>query len=124
MNQIKHRVIGTSVLKLTDIFENVKGCAGTCFSITLDEYNKHENRLCSYSYINKWFYLTWNTILNKSGLKQQIIFRKITQGRKPINKSKYQNTICLRCDQEFLSWDKRNNRICPRCKKIEKQKIY
>jgi uncharacterized protein with PIN domain len=25
-------------------------------------------------------------------------------------------TTCLRCDQEFWSWDRRQNRLCPRCK--------
>jgi hypothetical protein len=25
-------------------------------------------------------------------------------------------TTCLRCDQEFSSWDRRQNRPCPRCK--------
>jgi predicted amidophosphoribosyltransferase len=24
-------------------------------------------------------------------------------------------TTCLRCDQEFSSWDRRQNRLCPRC---------
>jgi hypothetical protein len=23
---------------------------------------------------------------------------------------------CLRCEQEFWSWDRRQNRLCPRCK--------
>ena len=25
-------------------------------------------------------------------------------------------TTCLRCDQTFLSWDRRQNRLCPRCR--------
>jgi predicted amidophosphoribosyltransferase len=25
-------------------------------------------------------------------------------------------TICLRCDQAFQSWDRRHNRLCPRCR--------
>jgi predicted amidophosphoribosyltransferase len=24
--------------------------------------------------------------------------------------------MCLRCDREFRSWDRRQNRLCPRCK--------
>jgi hypothetical protein len=24
-------------------------------------------------------------------------------------------TTCLRCDREFQSWDRRQNRLCPRC---------
>jgi hypothetical protein len=23
---------------------------------------------------------------------------------------------CLRCDQRFRSWDRRHNRLCPRCR--------
>jgi hypothetical protein len=23
---------------------------------------------------------------------------------------------CLRCDQKFRSWDRRHNRLCPRCR--------
>jgi hypothetical protein len=26
------------------------------------------------------------------------------------------STTCLRCDHEFWSWDRRQNRLCPRCK--------
>jgi hypothetical protein len=25
---------------------------------------------------------------------------------------------CLRCDQKFRSWDRRHNRLCPRCRQI------
>jgi hypothetical protein len=25
-------------------------------------------------------------------------------------------TTCLRCDQLFHSWDRRQNRLCPRCR--------
>jgi hypothetical protein len=25
-------------------------------------------------------------------------------------------TSCLRCDQQFRSWDSRHNRLCPRCR--------
>jgi hypothetical protein len=25
-------------------------------------------------------------------------------------------TTCLRCDQRFRSWDRRHNRLCPRCR--------
>jgi predicted amidophosphoribosyltransferase len=25
-------------------------------------------------------------------------------------------SICLGCDQEFQSWDRRENRVCPRCR--------
>jgi hypothetical protein len=31
-------------------------------------------------------------------------------------------TTCLRCDDVFESWDRRQNRLCPRCQKaIEEQ---
>jgi hypothetical protein len=26
------------------------------------------------------------------------------------------STTCLRCDHEFQSWDRRQNRLCPHCK--------
>ena len=26
------------------------------------------------------------------------------------------HATCLRCEQEFWSWDRRQNRLCPRCK--------
>jgi predicted amidophosphoribosyltransferase len=26
------------------------------------------------------------------------------------------STTCLRCDHAFWSWDRRQNRLCPRCK--------
>jgi hypothetical protein len=30
--------------------------------------------------------------------------------------SPYAGTVtCLRCDQEFWSWDRRQNRLCPHC---------
>jgi hypothetical protein len=25
-------------------------------------------------------------------------------------------TLCLRCDDVFQSWDRRQNRLCPRCR--------
>jgi hypothetical protein len=27
-------------------------------------------------------------------------------------------TTCLRCAQRFQSWDRRHNRLCPRCRQI------
>jgi hypothetical protein len=27
-------------------------------------------------------------------------------------------TTCLRCDQPFRSWDRRHNRLCPRCRQL------
>jgi predicted amidophosphoribosyltransferase len=27
-------------------------------------------------------------------------------------------TTCLRCDQPFRSWDRRQNRLCPRCQRL------
>jgi hypothetical protein len=27
-------------------------------------------------------------------------------------------TTCLRCDQRFRSWDRRQNRLCPRCRQV------
>ncbi len=26
--------------------------------------------------------------------------------------------ICLRCEKEFKSWDKKKNRICPNCEEL------
>jgi DNA-directed RNA polymerase subunit RPC12/RpoP len=28
------------------------------------------------------------------------------------------STTCLRCDQPFRSWDRRHNRLCPRCRQV------
>lgn len=122
MDQIRHRILGTSLIKIDDFIKNVKDCAGTCFSITITDYTKQEDRLCSYSFINKYFHLTWNDILKKAGLQQQKIFRIKTQGRKPINKSKYEKVQCLKCLNFFESWDKKYNRICKKCKNIARQR--
>jgi DNA-directed RNA polymerase subunit RPC12/RpoP len=27
-------------------------------------------------------------------------------------------TTCLRCDERFQSWDRRQNRLCPRCRHV------
>jgi hypothetical protein len=27
-------------------------------------------------------------------------------------------TTCLRCEQCFRSWDRRHNRLCPRCRQL------
>jgi hypothetical protein len=27
-------------------------------------------------------------------------------------------TTCLRCDHPFRSWDRRRNRLCPRCRQV------
>jgi hypothetical protein len=27
-------------------------------------------------------------------------------------------TTCLRCNQPFRSWDRRHNRLCPRCRQL------
>jgi hypothetical protein len=36
--------------------------------------------------------------------------------RKPAKHSQYAGpTRCLRCDREFQSWDRRQNRLCPSC---------
>jgi predicted amidophosphoribosyltransferase len=37
--------------------------------------------------------------------------------RKPPKAGPYAGPIpCLRCDREFQSWDRRHNRLCPRCR--------
>ena len=34
----------------------------------------------------------------------------------PVTRVSYAGpTTCLRCDQTFWSWDRRQNRLCPRC---------
>ena len=38
------------------------------------------------------------------------------QRRAPKNSSYAGYAMCLRCDREFQSWDRRHNRLCPRCK--------
>ena len=36
---------------------------------------------------------------------------------KPPKRNPYAGpTTCLRCDQQFWSWDRRQNRLCPRCR--------
>jgi hypothetical protein len=30
-------------------------------------------------------------------------------------------TTCLRCDERFESWDRRQNRLCPRCREATAQ---
>jgi hypothetical protein len=27
-------------------------------------------------------------------------------------------TTCLRCDERFRSWDRRQNRLCPHCRQV------
>jgi hypothetical protein len=37
--------------------------------------------------------------------------------QKPSAGNPYAGRItCLRCDRQFWSWDRRQNRLCPRCK--------
>ena len=37
--------------------------------------------------------------------------------QKPPKRTLYAGpTTCLRCDAEFESWDRRQNRLCPRCR--------
>jgi predicted amidophosphoribosyltransferase len=36
--------------------------------------------------------------------------------QKPPKPTRYAGlTMCLRCDREFQSWDRRQNRLCPHC---------
>jgi predicted amidophosphoribosyltransferase len=42
--------------------------------------------------------------------------RRGPQRRAPKNSSYAGYAMCLRCDREFRSWDRRQNRLCPRCK--------
>jgi predicted amidophosphoribosyltransferase len=36
--------------------------------------------------------------------------------QKPQKPTRYAGpTLCLRCDREFQSWDRRQNRLCPHC---------
>jgi len=35
-----------------------------------------------------------------------------------------EKVVCLRCGKKFFSWNKRYNRICPRCKAINRELYY
>lgn len=112
---------GTMVAKLDYFIENLKLLAGTGF-ITRAEYDENKQKYCSYSHINNNFNLTWNAILEKSGI---LIKRKLplpsTQGRKAKDKSKAKVVECLRCLELFESFDPCVNRICNKCHNLEDQ---
>jgi hypothetical protein len=39
--------------------------------------------------------------------------------QKPSTRKAYAGpTSCLRCDEVFQSWDRRQNRLCPRCRQV------
>jgi predicted amidophosphoribosyltransferase len=42
--------------------------------------------------------------------------RKGPHRRAPKDSPYAGDAACLRCDREFQSWDRRQNRLCPRCK--------
>lgn len=110
---------GTSVAKFSSFLENLKEIAGTCFFITRSEYDQNPNKICSFSHINKTFGYTWNTVLKMGDLQpKRILPQPSTQGRKPINKSKFKEVSCLRCDSMFVSPDPNNFRICNKCKSM------
>lgn len=111
------RLHGTSVVKLKDFFVNLKDLAGTCFSITRHEYDKNPYKVCSYSHIYSNFGLSWNDCIKEIGLEINKKFSfPIKQGRKPIDRSNYKKTECLRCGKLFDSWNIKYNRICDNCK--------
>jgi predicted amidophosphoribosyltransferase len=43
------------------------------------------------------------------------------KGTAPQAKSYAGMTTCLRCDAEFMSWDRRQNRLCQRCREAMAQ---
>lgn len=99
--------------------DNLKELAGTNNYITRAEFDKNPNKVISYSYINKTFGYTWNTLLEKAGLTPKRVWNGvINQGRKMEDKSKYRETSCLRCDALFVSPDPSNFRICNKCKNM------
>src|SRR3990167_4687850 len=110
---------GTSVVKFSNFLENLKDIAGTCLSITRAQYDDNENKICSFSHAGKIFGLTWNQLLEKTGISPTKIFTQSSnQGRKLKNKSKYKEIGCLRCDSLFVSSDPCNFRICAKCKNM------
>jgi hypothetical protein len=51
------------------------------------------------------------------GIHTSMGTRPMTQT--PVRRVSYAGpTTCLRCDQEFRSWDRRHNRLCPRCRQL------
>ena len=108
--------IGTSLISLKNFIDNVKLIAGTRYSITHNSYDINNKKICSYSYINKHYKLTWNDILTKTGLNiNRVLSFPIQQGRKKCDK-RYYIVECLSCSDIFNSIDPKYNRICNKCK--------
>lgn len=106
---------GTSLISLKDILKNLKKMAGTC-TITRSSFDANESKICSYSYINKTYKLSWNECLNKADLHiNRTLPIPIKQGRKPKIKNIYR-IECLSCSIEFDSIDPKTNRVCRKCK--------
>ena len=55
---------------------------------------------------------TSGVAMKKSDLNEINRLRR-TEGLLPVEPA---TVVCLRCDNKFESWDKRNNRICDACK--------
>lgn len=73
-------------------------------------------KICSYSYINKIYKVTWNECLSKAELNiNRTLSLPIKQGRKLKVKNTYQ-VECLSCENIFDSFDPKFNRICNNCK--------
>lgn len=106
---------GTALISLKDIINNIKNIAGTC-TITRSEFDNNNNKICSYSYINKIYELSWNKCLNIAHINtNRVLPLPMKQGRKSLVKEKY-IVECLSCDNKFNSIDPKLNRICDNCK--------
>lgn len=110
------KLSGTSLIRLSDFIDNLKLVAGTK-SITSQEYSNNVGRkVCSYSYINKHYGLSWNSCLLRAGLPiNRELSLPIKQGRKLKDKTCY-DIECLCCSNMFKSFNIKLNRICNKCK--------
>ena len=111
------KLLGTSVVKLSDFIDNLKELAGTRL-LTRTDYDYNSNKICSYSHVNRMFNLTWNSCLQLADLPvNRLLPMPIKQGRKTIVKPEGKDTECLYCLNIFVSYNK-FNRICKNCKDI------
>jgi hypothetical protein len=59
----------------------------------------------------------WRLDGSRSPLRTGMSQRRGTRREKPPNPTPYAGlTTCLRCDTVFKSWDRRQNRLCERCR--------
>jgi len=113
------RLQGTQVVAFIDFIENLKNIAGTCF-LTRNRFDYNQNKVCSYSHVNKVFGISWNECLKQAGIPvKHVVSFPIKQGRKVKDKTLLKDVECLRCEKIFKSIDPKINRICEKCKNQE-----